>query len=430
MPGADDILKRGRIAIERAIDRIPYDLGLRPGPAEVAPPAEKRGSLEPAYHNRAFRFLTRLSADLISATTIGEALARTLEVAFEALPVHRGFVVLRRDGDLQCEVARIRDRVEYRPAGAVPVSETICRRVMSERIGLCTADALADERLAATDSTWLHGIRAAMCVPLWSGKDIIGFMQVDSPVGVGTLSEHDLDFLMALANLAAMAVGRIREREARMRLQRYHPPAMVEQVLRESTAPDEGRPLTKADVTVLFADLVAFTALAEATPLEQVAEMLSGFCRRVVEAVFAEGGTVDKFIGDCVMAFFGAPVPLPDHATRAVRSAIRVQEVMAVWNRERVAAGMPALQVRIGLNSGPVIVGDIGSPDRIDYTAIGNTVNVAARLEQSAAGPDEIIFAEATRRQLPPDFECDPLGVVSLRGLERGVNAFRLRRSA
>jgi adenylate cyclase len=129
------------------------------------------------------------------------------------------------------------------------------------------------------------------------------------------------------------------------------------------------------------------------------------------------------------MAFFGAPVAFADHAAYAVRAAIHIQEIMARWNRDRVAAGLPPLQVRIGLNSGPVIVGDIGSPTRADYTVIGNTVNVAARLEQCAAGPGEIVFAEATRRQLPPEIACEPLGEVTLRGLEREVSAFRIARS-
>jgi adenylate cyclase len=425
---AESILERGRVAVEKAIDLLPFqvvDRSSRPKNAE-----QKHDTLEAAYGNRAFQFLIRVAQDLVSAGSVAEALARTLDVAFEALSVHRGFVVLRSNGGLRCEVVRVLDHVDYRPEGPIPLSEAIIERVMNERVGLCTADALSDDRLAATDSMWMHGIRAAMCVPLCSGKDnIIGLLQVDSPVWVGTFSEHDLDFLMTLANLAAIAVERIREREARLRLQRYHSPAMVERVLHENPIRDEATPLSKADVTVLFADIVGFTTLAESMSLEQVADILSMFCKHVADAVFQEGGTVDKFIGDCVMAFFGAPVSFADHAACAVRAAIHIQEIMARWNRDRVAAGLPPLHVRIGLNSGPVIVGDIGSPTRADYTVIGNTVNVAARLEQCAAGPGDIVFAEATRRQLPLDVACEPLGEVTLRGLERGANAFRIGRS-
>jgi adenylate cyclase len=249
---------------------------------------------------------------------------------------------------------------------------------------------------------------------------------VDSPVLVGTFTEHDLDFLIALGNLAAMAVERIREREIRQRLQRYHSSAMVEELVRQAGSPDATRPLMKAEVTVLFADLAGFTALAESMPIEHVADVLSGFCRRVADAIFAEGGTVDKFIGDCVMAFFGAPFAQPDHAARGLRAAMHIQTLLAEWNQDRIRAGLPVLQARIGLNSGPVLVGDIGSPERSDYTVIGNTVNVAARLEQQVANPGDIVFADATRQQLPPESECEPLGEIALRGIGRSVVAFRL----
>lgn len=414
------MLSRGRVALERAIDQLPMYLGLRPEQADLDP-------MEAATQNRAFQFLIRLAKDLVGAATVGDALERTLDVAFQALVVHRGFVMLRRDGGLRCEILRVRDHVEHRPAGMIPGSDSIIGHVMEERVGLYTRDALADERLAGGDSVWLHGIRAAMCVPLWSGDDVIGVLQVDSPVAVGTFTEHDLDFLMALANLAAIAVERIREREARRRLERYHAPSVVEQVLREARMPGESCPLAYADVTVLFADVAGFTALAESMSLERVADMLSGFCRRVMEAVFAEGGTVDKFLGDGVMALFGAPLPMADHAARAVRTALRIHGAMARWNEERIAAGLPALQARVGVNSGPVIVGDIGSPERSDYTAVGSTVNLAARLQQQVAEPGDVVLGEATRRQLPADFACDWLGDVSLRGLDHGVSAFRLR---
>lgn len=411
-----NFLSRGRVALESY-------LGLRPGQDPADP-------IEAASENRAFRFLIRLAQDLIAAATVGEALERTLDVAFQAFPVHRGFVLLRHEGGLRCEVARVRDHVEHRPAGVAPGSVAIVDRVMTERVGLVTSDALSDERLASRDSIWLHGIRAVMCVPLWSGDEVIGVLQVDSPVLVGALHEHDLDFLMALGNLAAIGVERIREREVRQWLSRYHPPAMVEQVMRETAPPGDARPLTRTDVTVLFADLAAFTGLAETMPLEQVADTLSGFCQRVADAVFAEGGTVDKFMGDCVMAFFGAPIPTPDHALSAVRAALRIHGAMARWNCDRVPAVLPPLQARIGLNTGPVIVGDIGSPERLDYTVIGNTVNVAARLQQQVADPGDVVMGEATRRRLPSEFACEPLGTVALRGLEHGVGAFRMRGSA
>src|SRR5690606_23180800 len=129
--------------------------------------------------------------------------------------------------------------------------------------------------------------------------------------------------------------------------------------------------LQSARVTVLFADVVGFTPLAENLPPEEVAEVLEAFFTHSVEAVCAECGTLDKFIGDCVMAFFGAPMPQPDHAIRAVRAAVAIQRAIKALNDERVPRGQPPLLSRIALNSGPVVVGDVGSKRRVDYTVLG-----------------------------------------------------------
>jgi adenylate cyclase len=426
MNATDGILARGRVAIARAIDQIPRDLGLLPDRSEFA--ARKHDDLEAAYKSPTFRYLIRLAQGLLSAGSVDEALAYTLDVAFEALPIHRGYALMRHpDETTRCHVARVLDHVEYHPAGPVPVSNTILEQVRSERVALYTADALVDPRLVGRNSVWAHGTRAAMCAPLWSNGDIIGFLHVDSPLSPGTFNEQDLDFFIALANFATIAVERIREREARRRLQRYHAPAIVQQVLEAHTDPQGFQSLRKTDVTVLFADLVGFTAFAEAAPLADVGELLSGFYERAAEAVLVEGGTVDKFIGDCVMAFFGAPIAVPDHAERAMRCAARIHEMIGRWNQERVLAGSAALSVRVGVHSGPAIVGDVGSEGRVDYTAVGNVVNVAARLQQDVAEPGDTIFSEATRLLLPAAFEADALGMTTLRGLEHGVTAFRVR---
>jgi adenylate cyclase len=262
---------------------------------------------------------------------------------------------------------------------------------------------------------------------MWSDDRIVGIMQVDSPIWVRSFNERDADFLVAIANFAAVAVERIREHHARTRLQRYHAPAIVEQVLRDADAMSDVQRLRSGEVTVLFGDLVGFTSIVEAAGPEQVADLLTGFCTRTAEAVFAEGGTLDKFIGDCVMAFFGAPVALGNHAVQAVRTALRIHGAMDAWNCERSRCGLPALKVRIGVNSGPVVVGEVGNEQRCDYTVLGNAVNIAARLEQTVAGAGETIVGDATRRLLGDAFELEPLGEVSLRGLGQPVLAHRVR---
>lgn len=413
-----------------------YGLQGAPPPRPPDVPADEP---QDAYGDRVFGFLTRLAQLLITAESVPEVLRRVMEVAFEALPVERGFILLQEgDGEVVCELARTGETVEERPERGVPVSHTILEAVMEERVALLTYDALSDGRLAAGDSIRLHGIRAAMSAPLWSGERIIGLMQVDSPVQVGAFSERDLDFLTAVANYAAVAVERLRnahrvehERRLRGRFERYHSPAVIEEMMREAeevgVEDTQGvRQLRATEASVLFADLVGFTAFAERADPQDVAALLEGFFNHAVEAVFDAGGTLDKFIGDAVMAFFGAPLAQPDHARRAVEAALTIQRDLVEWNRDLRGEGLPEVVARIAVNSGPVVVGDVGSARRVDYTVLGNTVNVAARMEQFVARPGDVVMGEETHRLLDGAYSAELLGQFQLKGLQRKVKAFRV----
>jgi adenylate cyclase len=401
---------------------------------------DKRKALDQAYGNTIFGILTRLARLLIQANSVDEVLEDVLAIAFEALSVDRGFILLRNDatGELACEVSRVGEQVEFRPA-EVPVSKTMLEAVIKERVALLTYDAQSDQRLATGESIRIHQIRSAMCAPLWSQDNIIGVMQVDSPFHAGTFNEGDLDLFTALSNYAAVAVERIRyaervefERQVRSRLERYHSPAVIELVMQQEGGVQEEAAvhrLQSARVTVLFADVVGFTPLAENLPPEEVAEVLEGFFTHSVESIFAHGGTLDKFIGDCVMAFFGAPMAQADHAARAVRAAVEIQRQIKAWNDDRATRGAAPLLSRIALNSGPVVVGDVGSNRRVDYTVLGNTVNVAARLEQAATGPGEIVIGGATLAELDgaaSEFKIESLGDFSLKGLQAKVSVHRV----
>jgi adenylate cyclase len=399
--------------------------------------SEKRRDLEQAYSSKIFGFMTRLARMLIQSDSVDDVLSRVMEIAFEALPVDRGFILLRDEasGEIVCELARTRDKTEFRPRGAVPVSRTMVDQVMRDRVALLTYDALSDQRLTGGESIRIHQIRAAMCVPLWSGEKIIGVMQVDTPFHAGTFNEKDLDLLTALANYAAVAVERLRyaktvefEREVRSRLERYHSPAVIESIVQAAPLGSDttvGR-MKLAEATVLFADLAGFTPVSEKASPGEVAEMLEGYFTHAVEAIFNAGGTLDKFIGDCVMAFFGAPVPQPDHARRAVAAALEIQKAQSALNVERSRRGQPALKVRIAIQSGPVMVGDVGSKSRVDYTVLGNTVNVAARLESGVAEPGEVTIGGETFRLLGGAFATEDLGEFQLKGLEQRVMAYRV----
>ena len=175
----------------------------------------------------------------------------------------------------------------------------------------------------------------------------------------------------------------------------------------------------EAVITVLFADLGGFTTLAETMSPSAVTAVLNEIFEGLTEAVFAEEGTVDKFIGDEVMAFFGAPIAQADHALRAVRCAISMQERLTRFNAAR--SDLADLSLSIGINSGPGIVGDIGSPRRRDYTVIGDTVNTAKRIESQAAKGGRIVIGPATHELIAGAHPTIALDAMKLRGKQHDL---------
>ena len=433
LSGQESVISNATIV--RSLKEFTADYGLDAGRDSTDVREDKRRALDEAYGTKIFGFLTRLARTLITTDSIEVVLKQVMEIAFDALPVDRGFILMleEKTGELACEMARINKRVEFRPQGEVPISKTMLETVMRERVALLTFDALSDQRLAGTESVRIHQIRAAMCAPLWSGEKIIGVMQVDTPHHAGSFTEPDVDLLTTLANYCAVAVERIEnarqvdvERQLRSRLSRYHSPGVIEEVMQEEAGV---RRLKKTEASVLFADIVGFTAYSETAPPEEVAELMEGYFSHAVDAIFSNGGTLDKFIGDCVMAFFGAPMAQADHAVRAVTAALAIRDALEHWNAERTANGLAPIANRIGINSGPVVVGDIGSSERVDYTVLGNTVNVAARLEESVAQPGDIVIGEETARLLGNRVSTEPLGEIQLKGLTQRIGAYRVKRS-
>ena len=180
------------------------------------------------------------------------------------------------------------------------------------------------------------------------------------------------------------------------------------------------------EVTVLFTDIVGFSRLAEQLDAAHAASLLNQHFELLAGCVGETDGTVDKFLGDGMMAFWGAPVPQPDHAARAVRAALLIRD------RLRAIDGFPPLRLRLGLHTGPALVGNIGARDRLNYTLVGDTVNVTQRLEQlgKEIAPDDtivILASAATAAHASGLCEVEALGPRQLRGRDETVEVFRLR---
>jgi adenylate cyclase len=181
----------------------------------------------------------------------------------------------------------------------------------------------------------------------------------------------------------------------------------------------------RREVTVLFCDLRGFTALAERLPPEEVVLLLNQFYTLAIDTTFKHGGTLDKFLGDGVMAIFGAPTRNPEHAGQAVRAALAMQAAVADLADKRVREGKPPVAVGIGVSAGEAVAGTVGTEDRMEYTVVGDSVNLAARLEAEARA-GQILISGPTHDRVRGQFHVRSLGIVRVKGKEEPVEAFEV----
>jgi adenylate cyclase len=225
-----------------------------------------------------------------------------------------------------------------------------------------------------------------------------------------------------LALASAVARDTVLKREVELAAMRlYLPPQVADQIGATDGSIELGGVLQT--VTVLFADIRGFTPLSEQMDAREVVLMLNEFFTAMTEAIQEAGGTLDKYIGDCVMALFGAPVSSPDDAERALRAAIGMQREALRLNEGRRSRGLCDLRIGVGLHTGPAVIGNIGSAQRMQYTAIGDTVNVAARVVSTAA-PGQVLVSEAVRAAVSNQTVFEPLGEVKLKGRTQMVNIY------
>ena len=323
-------------------------------------------------------------------------------------------------------VARDRWGADLTASGATPLPRSIARAALGRRAALLSVDAAADPRFGG-QSVLRQRVRSAMCAPLLAADGApLGALYVDSADPVRAFTEADLDFLTAFAGVAAAALenARLAERVRREAVSRenfaryFSPPVAARIAASDAPALPGGERRT---VAVLFADLRGFTRLAAAMAPVDVAATLSEFLSAMVECVFRHGGTLDKFIGDCVMAQWGAPEHTPDDADRALRAAVAMHESLGALNRDRALRDRPALRMGVGIAFGEVFAGNIGSERRLEFTVIGDAVNQASRLCDTA-GPDEILVSDAFRRALRAPLDDGPVPLCSvLDGADRGA---------
>jgi adenylate cyclase len=400
--------------------------------AAVAEEKKAPDAQETAKLNRILKVLLNFAKDLNEARSVEEVLQRIMEIVFDHVPADRGFLMLREEGSERLTPMVVKHRGAGGDQGKITISKTIADRVLKDRVSILTSDAQVDPRFGAGDSIRFHGIRSAMCAPLWSKDQIIGIIHVDSPMLTNCFTLNDLDLLTALGHNAAVAIERARlnqkivaEEKKRERLGRFLSPQVTNRIINtsESQGSELGVPEAK-EVSVLFADIVGFTSMSEKMSPAAVSYLLNDYLSRMTEIIFKYDGTLDKYIGDAIMAVFGAPLDMPDHAAQCIRAGLEMRERLEEFNAERREG--PQLRIRIGINSGKVVAGEIGSINKKEYTVLGDAVNIASRLESSVAKPMMIVIGEATHEAVQGQFECRSLGETELKGKAKKVTAYEV----
>jgi adenylate cyclase len=264
-----------------------------------------------------------------------------------------------------------------------------------------------------------------------SADRVLGLLYVDNLTATNTFTDEDLQFLVAFSGLAAIGIKNSRyadqiRREATVRsnFERYFAPNVAADIAQQGEAIRQGG--ERRPVTVLFSDIRGFTAIAEAMGPDAIAQFLSEYFTEMVEVIFEHGGTLDKFIGDAIMALWGAPIAHDDDPDRALRAGLAMQCAIGRLNERWASQGKPEIGVGIGINHGEVFVGNIGSHRRLEYTVIGDAVNVAARL-CAEAGPGEVLVSEQFLGVVRDQVSCDYLPEMALKGKAQVVQVYRVR---
>jgi adenylate cyclase len=230
-----------------------------------------------------------------------------------------------------------------------------------------------------------------------------------------------------LVTAADFLTAEMARRKTRAAFSRYVSPAVVEELMSNPDSIALGG--QRRDLTIMFVDIRGFTAYSENKAPEQVVSRLNEYLTAMTGVIFRYGGTLDKYLGDGLMAIFGAPVFFPDHVQRSIQAAIEIQEVIDKLNRAWVERNEPPLKIGVGINTGSVLVGNVGSPDRMDYTVIGEDVNLASRVEGlTKTFGTLVIISERSVRTLEGagdlPWELKYLGTAEVKGFTLPVGVY------
>jgi adenylate cyclase len=363
-----------------------------------------------------------------SELDLEKLLPKILDKAFELVGADRGAILLKDDkGEM---VARYVKTRSARADSNIVLSRTVLAEVINNRAAVLSSDATMDSRFSGAHSIIMQGIRSTMTVPLVHREELLGIMHLDSLFTSNAFTEKDLQICTGMAAQAAVAIQNARlalriEKEAQTRAQisRLIPQSVVEQVVKGELVIEKGGRVN--EITMLFSDIRGFTTMSDGRPPEEVVNTLNEYFEVMVDILFQFTGTLDKFVGDEIIGLFGAPIALEDAPFKAVHCAIAMMQGLEEFNRTRAAENQVPIRIGIGINTGHVITGSIGSTRALQYTAIGDAMNVASRLV-NIASPGEIILSESTYRYVRDRVDATALPPVKVKGKAEELRVFRV----
>jgi len=375
---------------------------------------------------RELNVLYRMGKNVTAQLELEQLAPRVVDAAVTVTDAEEGTLFLRENDTLVCRAAR---RATDSRAVAVNVAslDPLARQAVETGRPLTfTPEDLAPLRAGRPGLPY-----AALVVPLIIKDRVLGALGVNSvSEGGQVFTAHDQALLSALADYAAIAVENAgnfiqlqaaKEREKqqiRQMFERYVAPSVVDRVLDHPEALRLGG--KRQVISILFADIRGYSAFSERAEPEQVVEMLNTYFQLAADVIMAREGTLDKFLGDGVMAFFNAPQPQDDHVRRALDAAVALREAVTAWNNRQ---GQPGLTFGIGVHTGEAVVGNIGAARAMNYTVIGDAVNVAKRLQEYAA-PGQILITDRVLAALGDSVRAHSLGMVQAKGRQQPVAVY------
>jgi adenylate cyclase len=432
--------------------RRPGDLAARLAGAPAGPSRLRLGVQSPGDRQAAkLALLLDIVRELAQQTDLDRLLEKVARLILQVLTADRvAILTLGPAGELVPRVSKSRSGAPLSAHSAVPragggggargaraaaggwhVPRSVARKAVAERVAVLIENAPTEGPLAGAAPSQ-PSVQSALCAPMIGGQGmVLGLIYLDAEGKGQVFGEEDLEFLTAFSGLVAVAIenSQLIERAQReavvlSNFQRYFAPYLAEQIASQEGQVRLGG--SKRRVVVLFSDIRGFTALSAELSPDEIALLLTEYFTEMVEIVFRHGGTLDKFMGDAVMALWGAPLAHEDDADRAVAAAISMQRALESLNEEWKSQGRRTLSVGIGINVGEVFAGNIGSDRRLDYTVIGDAVNIAAHL-CAEAGPGDILAGEPLIAALRTSQTIEPLPERTLKGKSQAVPVFRIR---